>query len=87
MLLVISELVFQERSRLMTTAAKPQSNVGAVARESLDGVGAADHDMPYTFGRLPRALAPFPFSTRQFARLLVLRGQVRAARFAEDQRR
>jgi hypothetical protein len=35
------------------------------AVESLDGFGAADHDSRYVFGRLPRALAPFPFSTRQ----------------------
>jgi hypothetical protein len=45
--------------------------------ESRDGIGSADHDMPYVFGRLPRAMAPFPFSTREFARLLVLRSRVR----------
>ena len=47
------------------------------AGESRDGIGAADHDMPYVFGRLPRAVAPLPFSTREFARLLVLRSHVR----------
>ena len=46
---------------------------------SLDGVGAGDHDLPYRFGRRPRASAPYPFSTRQYARLLVLRGRVREA--------
>ena len=35
-----------------------------------------DHDQPYRFGRRPRAIAPYPFSTRQFARLLVLRSRV-----------
>ena len=45
--------------------------------ESRDGSGAGDHDMPYVFGREPRAMAPFPFSTREFARLLVLRGRIR----------
>jgi hypothetical protein len=45
--------------------------------ESLDGSGAGDHDTPYVFGRTPRALAPFPFSTRQFVRLLILRSRVR----------
>jgi hypothetical protein len=45
--------------------------------ESRDGIGAADHDVPYVFGRLPHAMAPFPFSTREFARLLVLRSRVR----------
>jgi hypothetical protein len=44
----------------------------------------ADHDQPYQFGRRPRALAPYPFSTRQFARLLVLRGRIQAGQFAAD---
>ena len=47
-------------------------------RESRDGVGAADHDLPYVFGRLPRAAAPFPFSMREFARLMVLRSRLRS---------
>jgi CheY-like chemotaxis protein len=47
---------------------------------SLDGTGAGDHDLPYRFGGRPRVVAPSPFSTRQLARLLVLRGKVRADR-------
>ena len=43
---------------------------------SLDGLGAGDHDQPYRFGRRPRANVPYPFSTRQYARLLLLRGLV-----------
>jgi hypothetical protein len=43
---------------------------------SRDGLGAADHDQPYRFGRRPRASDPYPFSTRQYARLLLLRGRV-----------
>ena len=43
---------------------------------SKDGLGAADHDQPYDFGRRPRSGSPYPFSTRQFVRLLVLRGRV-----------
>ena len=43
---------------------------------SLDGTGAADNDQAYKFGRRPRVVAPYPFSTRQFMRLLVLRGRV-----------
>ena len=43
----------------MTTGVRPQ--VRWLAGESLDGIGAADHDCPYAFGRLPRAVAPFPF--------------------------
>ena len=66
----------------MTTELRP--HVRWLAGESLDGIGAADHDCPYAFGRLPRAVAPFPLSTRQFARLLVLRGRVRAGAAADD---
>jgi hypothetical protein len=43
---------------------------------SFDGSGAGDHDEPYTFGRRPNARAPFPFTERQYARLLVFRGRV-----------
>ncbi len=41
-----------------------------------DGIGAGDHDQPYHFGRKPRSATPYPFSTRQYVRLLVLRGRV-----------
>ena len=51
---------------------------------SLDSDGAGDHDQPYRFGLRPRASHPYPFNTRQYARLLVLRGRVRDDRsFAE----
>ena len=43
-----------------------------------DAAGAGDHDQPFRFGRLPTSLAPHPFSTRQFARLLVLRSRLEA---------
>ena len=52
--------------------------------ESLDGSGAADHDQPYRFGRRPRSSATYPFSTRQFAKLLVLRSRVQAGEFGAD---
>jgi hypothetical protein len=45
---------------------------------SLDGTDAGDHDQPYTFGRRPSLEAPFPFSTRAYARLLVLRSRLGA---------
>jgi hypothetical protein len=45
---------------------------------SLDGSGAGDHDRTYEFGRRPCAIAPYPFSTRQYARLLILRGRLSA---------
>jgi hypothetical protein len=54
----------------------PWPNASSVAG-SFDGGGAADHDQPYRFGFRPRAAAPYPFNTRQYARLLVLRGRIR----------
>src|SRR5579859_5565181 len=48
-------------ARLMTVRPTGQVRSYLSVRESLDGNGAADHDSPYTFGRAPRALAPFPF--------------------------
>jgi hypothetical protein len=52
---------------------------------SLDGTGAGDHDMPYRFGWRPSASTSFPFSTREYARLLVLRSRIREGLlFADD---
>jgi hypothetical protein len=51
---------------------------------SRDGAGAGDHDQPYRFGR-PRANVPYPFNTRQYARLLVLRGRLQDRHAGEDQ--
>ena len=49
-----------------------------------DGFDAADHDLPYKFGRRPNAAAPYPFSTRQYVRLLILRSRVRAEGLTAD---
>ncbi len=46
-----------------------------------DGSGAGDHDEPYRFGRKPRVDVTFPFSERQYARLLVLRSRYYSQRF------
>jgi len=54
--------------------------------ESLDGAGSGDHDAPYTFGRRPRGTAPYPFSTRQYMRLLVLRSRIGADLVGLDDR-
>ena len=43
---------------------------------SKDGEGAGDRDRPYASRELS-VESPFPFTTRQYARLLVLRGRVR----------
>jgi hypothetical protein len=56
----------------------------AIPAGTLDGTGAGDHDQPYQFGRRPRSSAPFPFSERQYARLLVLRGRVAERHQRED---
>ncbi|MBV9353972.1 MAG: hypothetical protein JO023_00455 [Chloroflexi bacterium] len=54
------------------------------ATGSLDGEGAADHDQPYRFGWRPRTNVPYPFNTRQYARLLILRSRVRARAGMDD---
>ena len=51
-----------------------------------DGTGASDQDAPYRFGRRPTTEQPYPFSTRQFARLLTLRSRVHAGQAQEDRR-
>jgi hypothetical protein len=53
---------------------------------SKDGSGAADNDQPYTFGRRPRAEAPWPFTERQYAHLLVMRGRLADAPNPADRR-
>jgi hypothetical protein len=50
----------------------------AMTRGTLDGYGAGDHDLPYRFGRKPTSSQPFPFSTHQYARLLILRSRIQA---------
>ncbi len=47
---------------------------------SRDGTGAADNDYPYQFGRKSTSTWPYPFSGMEFARLLIVRGRVRAAK-------
>jgi hypothetical protein len=54
---------------------QPESNM-AGSPGSLDGDGAGDHDEQYRFGGRPRASVPYPFSTRQFARLLIFRSRL-----------
>jgi hypothetical protein len=52
--------------------------------ESRDGTGAGDHDQPYRFGWKPSANVPYPFNTRQYARLLVLRSRLQVGQFGAD---
>jgi hypothetical protein len=46
---------------------------------------APAYDEPYRFGRRPTVRAPFPFTERQFARLLIVRSRVQSAPTAADQ--
>ena len=59
-----------------TTTPSPSSETGPDSCGTKDGSTAADNDQPYRFGLRATAKAPFPFSERQFARLLILRGRV-----------
>jgi hypothetical protein len=48
-------------------------------------VDAASYDESYQFGRRPTVRSPFPFTEREFARLLIARGRVQAAASADDE--
>ena len=52
---------------------------------SKDGSGSADNDQPYQFGRRPRSIAPWPFTERQYALLLMMRGRVSDAPHPSDE--
>jgi hypothetical protein len=49
-------------------------------------IAAPAHDEPYRFGRRPTVQASFPFTERQFARLLIVRSRVQADESADDQK-
>jgi len=55
----------------------PQGELAGLPTGSFDGDGAGDHDQPYRFGFRPRAIVPYPFNTRQYARLLILRSRLK----------
>jgi len=48
-------------------------------------VDAPAYDEPYRFGRRPTVRAHFPFTEREFARLLIVRSRVQAALAESDQ--
>ena len=50
----------------------------------LDPAATGDHDQPYRFGWKPSSSVPYPFNTRQYSRLLVLRSRVQDGSFAAD---
>ena len=51
---------------------------------TLDGQGAGDRDQLYVFGRRPSSNLTAPFTTHQYARLLLLRSRVQAGLFGAD---
>ena len=51
---------------------------------SRDGLGAADHDVPFRFGCRPTTNWTYPFTARQYCRLLLLRGRVQDGEFGDD---
>ena len=56
-----------------------RTHLPATGAGTKDGSGAGDHDQPYVFGRRPRAVAPWPFTERQYVRLLLMRSRVHEA--------
>ncbi len=66
-----------------TTAAGTTAVVGGTK----DGLGAADHDMPYRFGHKPSTRWTYPFSAEAYCKLLILRGRVQDGEFADDLQR
>jgi hypothetical protein len=48
-------------------------------------IDAPAHDEPYRFGRQPNTRAPFPFTEREFARLLIARGRLQESLSTVDQ--
>jgi hypothetical protein len=66
----------EERIIMDTTAAS--STVSSI-------IAAVSYDESYRFGRRPTVRAPFPFTERQFARLLIVRSRVQAAPSTVDQ--
>jgi hypothetical protein len=47
-------------------------------------VDSGTYDEPYRFGRRPTVRAPFPFTEREFARLLILRSRLQEAAWTAD---
>jgi hypothetical protein len=63
----------------MDASTNPESSRGHIVE--IDTV----YDKPYQFGRRPNTPAPWPFTERQFARLLIMRSRVEAVSAAAQQ--
>jgi hypothetical protein len=54
------------------------ADVAPVSQSNAAIVAAPSYDEPYRFGRRPTSRAPFPFTEREFARLLIVRGRLQS---------
>jgi hypothetical protein len=78
--------LFGIANRKETRMPSPHEGQTQSTAGSLDGTGTGDHDVAYCFGRRPRVITPYAFSTRQYARLLVLRRLTEARRVESNDR-
>jgi hypothetical protein len=63
----------------------PLPKESATSRAShAEPAGGGDHDQRFEFGRRPSALHPTPFTTAQYARLLLLRSRWQAGLVSGD---
>ena len=69
---------------MKTTDLRETTTATAAGTGSRDGLGAADHDLPYRFGTHPTSRWTYPFTERQYCRLLLLRGHLQDGEFADD---
>jgi hypothetical protein len=67
-----------------TTDLRETTTSAAAGTGSRDGLGAADHDLPYRFGCRPSTRWTYPFTERQYCRLLLLRGRLQDGEFGDD---
>jgi hypothetical protein len=74
----MSAFAARKQQEYLMDATNPiiSSESGLATCGTKDGSTAADNDQPYRFGLRPTTKAPFPFTERQFARMLILRGRV-----------
>ena len=66
----------------VSATATPQTTTG-----SRDGLGAGDHDVAFRFGFRPSTRWTYPFTARQYCRLLLLRGRAQDGEFDDDRDR
>jgi hypothetical protein len=74
----------RQEKEMDTTDLREATTTATTSTGSRDGLGAADHDQPYRFGFHPSCRWTYPFTDRQFCRLLMLRGRVQDGEFTDD---